>query len=154
MVGIIITITKIIFQKPPGYETVSATGERRVDGLEQLLGSSVQRLFHSFELKRRWTKNLKQLFQTVLRPSGVAVWGRDYLYTGSGSAPLYTGYKSYWCRSRAMGSITRLTDLRAMGSENQTINLHSLPHRIVFEDPTEGYEECLFLQPQIDPDLK
>ena len=50
--------------------------------------------------------------------------------------------------------IQRLTDLRAMSSENQTINLHSLPHRIVFEDPTEGYEECLFLQPQIDPDLK
>ena len=39
-------------------------------------------------------------------------------------------------------------------SENQTINLHSLPHQIVFEDPTEGYEECLFLQPQVDPDLK
>ena len=45
-------------------------------------------------------------------------------------------------------------DLRAMSSDNQTINLHSLPHRIVFEDPTKGYEECLFLQPQIDPDLK
>ena len=39
VVGIIIKINSFFFQKPPGYETVSARpgpiAERRVDGLEQ-----------------------------------------------------------------------------------------------------------------------